>query len=453
MTRLFDFSLQRQGLEDVRFVVCRNELPPDGDLEAAFFAELADLHRHPSGAPFSDILVRLAETSETLAVIRNPRLVLDADLPRRIMKALESLDGIGDWALAGACGLELNDRHNMALYASACPAIPEYAGLQPVVDVMPDFYLINAGFIRRQSPPLTTSDTALELTLVTQGYLDNHVSVFAPDLAAAIDGDLIPRAFGHLADGTDRAFSDRLGGQTISSLSGPIILSHTDVVEDLSEPQPDLKSTVVQCVTSRADAPKFTIVTRTRFQRLHLLRRMLTSISRARSAEIPFEVVLSTDVESELAESTFEDLQQSFVNLDLRLRLNPPGGHSRVTNLLGGVEAASGDYILILDDDDSLDPLAFDRLLPAFFAGKRPLIALTTECHEETWEETPSSRWVLAHSAPMTSYPSSGWRDMFCGINKLPICGLAIPHARLEARLKTFELRHDLSEDYALFFS
>ena len=40
---------------------------------------------------------------------------------------------------------------------------------------------------------------------------------------------------------------------------------------------------------------------------------------------------------------------------------------------------------------------------------------------------------------------------MFSGINKLPICGLAIPRARLEARLRAFEFRHDLSEDYALF--
>ena len=154
MTRLFDFSLQRQGLQGVRFVICRSEVPSDGDLEFSFFDGIADLHHRACGTSLSNLLVRLAETSETLVVIRNPRLVLDADLPRRITRALERLDGIGGWALAGAGGLGLNDRHHMALYASACPAIPEYAGPQPVIDVMPDFYMVSAGFVRSLPTPL-----------------------------------------------------------------------------------------------------------------------------------------------------------------------------------------------------------------------------------------------------------------------------------------------------------
>ena len=223
-----------------------------------------------------------------------------------------------------------------------------------------------------------TSDTALELVLVIEGYLNGFVSVFAPELTAAIDGDLITRPFRGLAYETDRVFSDRLGGQPVASLSGPILLSPPDTLENPSDVCSDLATTIVQCVASRARAPKITILTRTRFQRLHLLRRMLTSISRARSAKIPVEIVLSSDAEPAFAKSAFEDLQRSFVNLVLRLRLNPPGEHSRVTNLLGGVQEASGGYILILDDDDFLDFFAFERLLPAFFAGNRPLVALTT---------------------------------------------------------------------------
>lgn len=452
MTRLFDFSLERQGLEGVQFLICRDELPCNGDLESAFLDGLSNVRRHPAGIPFATVLFELVRTSKHVIVIRNPQLVLDADLPRRIATTIASLDGIGDWALAGAGGLGLNNRRHMALYASAQPAIPEYAGLQPVIDLMPDLYLVNAEYARELSASsVSQTDTALELALVVQGYLDGHVSVFAPDLTAAIDGDLLARDFEHMTGEIQHVFGSQLDEQTIKCLIGPICL------EPLSNPagqvnaKADLGASITKCIASRAEAPTMSILTRTRFERPHLLRRMLASISRARSRHVPIEIVLSSDAEPEFAEEIFEDLQCSFINLKLKLKLNPPSGHSRVTNLLGGVQAASGEYVLIVDDDDYLDLFAFDNLLPAFFAGNRPLVALTTEVHEETWEETPSGRWVLTHSVPMTKYPADGWRRMFSGVNKLPICGLAIPRARLTPRLKAFELRHDLSEDYALF--
>lgn len=452
MTRLFDFSLERQGLEGVRFLICRDALPSNGDLESAFLDGLTNLRRHPACTSVSTVLFELAETSRHVVVIRNPQLVLDRDLPGRIAKAITSLDAAGDWALAGAGGLGLNDRRHIALYASAHPAIPEHAGLQPLIDLMPDLYVVDSGFVRGLPVDmLTRTDTALELALVVRGYLDGRVSVFAPDLTAAIDGDLLARDFERLTSEMACVFADLLGGQTIGSLAGPICLeANGNSGEALSQKQ-DLGEVITQCVVASSDAPMLTIVTRTRFDRPHLLGRMLTSISRARSAMVPVEVVLSSDSEPAIAEAAFRDLQRAFINLTLRLELNPPGGHSRVTNLLGGVHAATGEYVLILDDDDYLDLFAFDNLLPAFFSGNRPLVALTAEVHEETWEATPSGRWVLTHSVPMTSYPASGWRRMFSGVNKLPICGLAIPRERLLARLKAFEFKHDLSEDYALF--
>ena len=153
MTRLFDFSLERQGLEGVRFLICRNELPCNGDLESAFFDGLSNLRRHPTCTPLSTVLFELARTSQHVVVIRNPQLVLDADLPRRIATTIASLGGIGDWALAGAGGLGPNNRRHIALYASAQPAIPEYAGLQPVIDLMPDLYLVNACLLYTSPSP------------------------------------------------------------------------------------------------------------------------------------------------------------------------------------------------------------------------------------------------------------------------------------------------------------
>ena len=452
MTRLFDFVLDRQGLKGVRFLICRDELPSNGGLESGFLEGISNLRRHPAGTPVSTVLFELADTAQHVVVIRNPQLVLDGDLPNRIAKAIGGLGGIGGWALAGAGGLGLNDRRHIALYASAHPAIPENAGLQPLIDLMPDFYVVNAGFLRNlPEDAFARTDTALELALAVQGYLDGHVSVFAPGLTAAIDGDLLARDFERLTGEISGVFAGHLRGQTLASLAGPIRLEHGTAPDAPSGADQDLGAAIAGCIASRSEAPMLTILTRTRFDRPHLLRRMLTSISRARSERVPIEVILSSDADSDAAEEAFQDLQRSFMNLKLRLKINPPAGHSRVTNLLGGAEAASGEYVLILDDDDYLDLFAFDNLLPAFFAGNRPLVALTSEVHEETWEATPSGRWVLAHSMPMSSYPASGWRRMFSGVNKVPICGLAIPRARLMARLTAFEFRHDLSEDYALF--
>lgn len=452
MTRLFEFSLHRPGLGSVRFLIARDALPCNGDVESLFLDGLSDLQRHPGTAPLGSVLTQVAQSWDRIVVVRNPDLVLDAELPGRIATALRSLDPVGPWALAGAGGLGLADRRHLALYASENPAIPEYAGLQPLIDLMPDLYIVNGAYLRDLPPArIARLDAALEPALATQGYLDGHVSVFAPDLTAGINGGLMPRDFVRVTAEMGTAFGDRLSGRTLATLSGPVRLDATQIGKPPAEPACDLDEIIGSVVAERCDAPAISIVTRTRFQRPHLLRRMLASISRARCTRTPLEVILSTDLDEALATEAFECLQRDHVNLDLKLRLNPAVGHSRVTNLMGGVAAATGDYVLFLDDDDYIDLFAFDAIRPAFFAGNRPVLTLTSEVHEETWEETPSGRWVLSHSMQISGYPATGWRRMFSGVNKLPICGMLIPRACLQARLETCVLRHDLSEDYALF--
>lgn len=452
MTRLFDFSLERHGLEEVRFLVQRSVLPSNGDLECKFFDGLTNLRRHPAGATLAVALKSISETSEVVVVIRNSDLVLDEDLPARIASAIRRTAELGDWALAGAGGLGVMERRHLALYASEDPAIPESAGLQPLIDLMPDIYIANASFVRTLDNKLFHRlDQALEPAIAVQGYLSGLVSVFVPELTAGINGRLMTRDFTQLSSELSQWFSGRIVEHSINTLSGPVRL-HDDVDKDSADLKPvDLQQAVDTTIRSHTEAPSLTIITRTRFERMHLLRRMLTSISRARHDEMALEIVLSTDAKPEFAEETFKNLQQDFVNLKLRLKLNPPIGHSRVTNLMAGVQVASGEYLMFLDDDDYLDLFAFDTMRSATFAGNRPVIALTSNVHEETWEETPSGRWILSHSAEMSSYPASGWRKMFMGVNKLPICALIFTRTRLRARLKSFRLKHDLSEDYALF--
>jgi hypothetical protein len=71
--------------------------------------------------------------------------------------------------------------------------------------------------------------------------------------------------------------------------------------------------------------------------------------------------------------------------------------------------------------------------------------------HDEEWTETPSGRHILSRSAERMTYPASGWREIFSGVNCLPVCALVMPREALIARLDAFTFDHDLSEDYALF--
>lgn len=452
MIRFYEFSLKKPGLEGVRFLVRRETLPCNGDLESTFLDGVHGIQKHPINMKPGQILAQLAQRWERIVMIRNPEIVLDSGLPARIAAALASLKTVEPWALAGSGGLGQHDRRHLALYASEMPAIPERAGLQPLTDLMPDLYLINGAFLRDvPEDRLLPLDIALEPALALQGYLDGFVSVFAPDLTAGINGALMPRDMLRVSTELARAFGDLFPNQEVPTLSGNALLTSVEDRPTAQNVSQDLDERICAAVAARCDRPSISIITRTRFDRLHLLQRMLASISRARCDETTIEVILSTDVAETLAQGLVQTLQEENMNLTIKLQVNSAAGHSRVTNLLGGVQAASGEYVLFLDDDDYIDLFAFDTVRPAFFAGNRPLVALSSEVHEETWEETPSGRWVLTNAMPMNTYPASGWRAMFAGVNKLPICGLLIPRARLLTRLSTFELRHDLSEDYALF--
>ncbi|MEL7152494.1 MAG: glycosyltransferase [Pseudomonadota bacterium] len=452
MTRLITFRLEQHGLADIRFVLRRDTLPCNGDLESAALDGITDVARHAGSTPLGHLLKHLAASARAVVVIRNPNLVLDAGLSDAVLATLDALSAVGDWALAGPGGLGVNDRRHIALYASQSPALPEQSGFQPLIDLMPDLYVVNAEYLRLlEDDFLNGLDQAFEPALAVRGYLDGRVSVFAPMLCSGINGDLMTRDHGKVIAELHAALSDRLHGQTIETLSGPVRLGDSADCAGNADSTTSLQGAMIAEIAARSDKPSVSLITRTRFDRLHLLRRMLTSVSRARDPDMTLEVILSTDADPKRSEDAFAELQQEFVNLKLRLKLNPPGGHSRVTNLMGGIQTAHGEYLLFLDDDDYLDIFAFDTIRPATFAGNRPVIALTSHVHEETWEATPSNRWVLAHSVHMTSYPSAGWRNMFAGVNRMPICGMMFSRQRLRARLKDVPLNHDLSEDYALF--
>ena len=280
-----------------------------------------------------------------------------------------------------------------------------------------------------------------------------------PALTAGIDGALRPRDPVKLNLDLQDWFAGTLPGAEIPTLMGPVAIGRaTAKPEDPFAPiaRRDLNEAIDGVVENHCDPLSLSIVTRTRFTRPHLLERLLTSITRARRDGAEIEVVLSSDAPREACEAALADLKTKFVNLTLRLQHNPApvysdGGHSRVTNLLAGLRAATGTHVAIMDDDDYVDLFAFGEMQRALFLGARPLMVTGSAVHGEEWTETPSGRHVLTRSTERMTYPARGWREMFGGVNCLPVCALVMPRTGLIARLDAFAFEHDLSEDYTLF--
>ena len=455
---LHSFRIEAPGLAGAVVLVERPALrEEEGDLESGFFAAVRDIRRHGrSGA--GQLAMRLAAEPETevVVLVRNPALVLDPGLAGRIAAARTRLAALaGEWSLAAAGGLTPGGGRVSALYSGASPHMPLDPEPAPLVDALGDLCIVDAGWLRDLAARgCALDDGALETILVVQGCLEGRLALYAPELVAGVHGPLRARDPQDLRRALQNRFGEILPGERIATLAGPVAIEAPPAWRS-AMPAPAgaegvLAEAVRQCVARHCDPLSISIVTRTRFDRPHLLRRLLSSITRARREGVRLEVILSSDAPRETCEAAFAALGDEFVNLDLRLRHNPAEGHSRVTNLIGGIRAATCDYVAIMDDDDYVDPLAFDQIEEALFLGARPLMVAGTETHDEEWVEAPSGGHVLVARARRAAYPASGWRRMFAGVNRLPVCALVMPRERLLDRLDAFTFRHDLSEDYAL---
>jgi hypothetical protein len=432
----FSFRIDSPGLERTAFLIERAVLDASGDLETAFLENAGPLTRH-RGKAIGELAVALAgdPAIEVLAVSRNPALVLDPGLPARIAEA-------------------------RAMLAPLAGRIPAHRSPQPLTDPLPDLYLIDADWLRSVfARSRALPDSGFETVLVNQGYLDGRVALYAPALTAGIDGALRPRDPVKLGIDLRDWFAGTLAGEEIPTLMGPVTIERPNLDRKSAklncprapEPHRDLADAIEQVVEQHCTPLSLSIVTRTRFTRPHLLERLLTSITRARDETTEIEVVLSSDAPLAACKAAMAALRAKFVNLTLRLQHNPPEGHSRVTNLLAGMRAATGTHVAIMDDDDYIDLFAFGEMRRSLFLGARPLMITGSSVHDEEWCKTPSGRHILTRSAERMTYPASGWRDMFGGVNRLPVCAMIMPRETLIARLDAFTFRHDLSEDYTLF--
>lgn len=393
-----------------------------------------------------------------VAVLANPAIVLDAELPARLERAVRDAPDPGTVGVITAKGTDRWGNRFSALYASAEPHLPFCRTLLPVVDSASDLFIVSRALLDRLlrhdrlPPPESLAGWA-----VLEGYLNGFVSCHSPHLAAGIYGRHLIRGAESHGDVLRDLIGDRIVQTTLATLDGPVTLGSAppwggEARDWYLTPRTDLDRQISQVILPHCERLGLSIVTRTQFSRPHLLRRLLTSLSRWRSEEVDLEVVLSTDIDRDRAERELQDLRSDFPALTLMLAWNGARGeHSRVRNLLGGIAGASRDYMAFVDDDDHVHFQAFSILSTARFRGAMPVIMMDTELFRESWVRAGDGRWVLESAVAHHRYPAGGWRAMFGGVNQLPISAAILPREWLISTVERFGFRHDYSEDFTLF--
>jgi hypothetical protein len=450
---------------NIAYIIQKENFQLSGDVESMFFDQMTVVETFPDSTELGNVMEHILGKLDIsyCLIIRNLKIVLDANLPQRLIETISSLDVLKEkWMLCASGGMGvLNERYS-AMYSSFEPAIPYGYKIRPIVDIHPDIYVVNMASIRNVFTSLiSTPNTAFELIIIIEGYLNGLISIFCPILGIGINGNYLRRDKYVISEELITYFNDRLPGQFIETLLGSIEVPNKLLSSHIERGQISHRSSLLTrkkltkeisyTVLNYCSNLSISIVTRTQFKRLHLLNRLLTSISRSRLDDMNLEIILSTDAKPKFFGQIVKQLKEAFVNLNIKVAQSDSLGHSRVTNLSTGIRAASNDYVMILDDDDYIDLFAFQNIRLANFLNEKPIIIGASEVHEEKWIDGANGTYILAESKHTQNYYPHNWKTMFSGINALPICSIVTPRDSLLERLSIANLRYDLSEDYTLF--
>lgn len=458
---------------EIAFIADTATNPAPVELSSAAFAEMQYITSVKGQRSFWTLLdwVIADNRIKSIAVSLNYKCVFDNELPSRLEQACTSANEALNWAVLAGTGKCVNGATYSVVYPSAAPRIFSLNIPRPIVDCGLDIFIVNADFLRASRAEweeLEISPDSFAHWCILAGYLEGRTSIFCPELAIGVDGEERARDMQQHTLMLQQSFSGRLPDDAVPSLMGDLPLAQSRLslspqayVEKsarekaISRPVASLTELVQRAVTPACKPMSLSVITRTRFTRQHLIRRMLSTLTRARqNLKIDLEVVLTTDINSDNARTAHTDLRKEFPELDLVLQLNSGRyPHSRVDNLLGGIMAASKDYVTIMDDDDYVEFDALKAISTARFLDRDPLLIMSSQVCNETWRETGSGRWILESAKAGKVYNSVNARNMFTGTNQLPVCAMVAPRHWVQSRLENISLRHDLSEDYTVYLA
>ncbi len=174
------------------------------------------------------------------------------------------------------------------------------------------------------------------------------------------------------------------------------------------------------------DAPFLSVITRTQGKRPDMLVETLLSLTGQSNTD--FELLIMghnlTDEQHQTVSGIISDLPDWMRE---KTRLIPVTGGTRTTPLNMGFEAAKGEYIAVLDDDD----LVFDHWVETFYrmSLKNKGVILHSYTVIQDWE-------VVGGDFPNTPRAARAPKNTYCcdfdliqelTLNKCPLCALAFP--------------------------
>jgi hypothetical protein len=194
---------------------------------------------------------------------------------------------------------------------------------------------------------------------------------------------------------------------------------------------------------------KYSIIMRTQFNRIELLKRALSSIFLAKSKmgdKIQLEIILVSDNYKNYPKEIREI--EKILNI-VKVRTLPTLIPNRTQNIISGVRKSTGDYLSFLDDDDYLHQDYFQSIDKKLQSCNPEILFFSCTVNRETLKITNKNLEILREEKLLT-YEAKDSLKFFKGVNMTPICGFAVDRTVLLNFINKGLLKYDLSEDYTL---
>lgn len=148
-----------------------------------------------------------------------------------------------------------------------------------------------------------------------------------------------------------------------------------------------------------------------------------------------------------LVRATVDALDPSF---GARIHVMPIEGGGRTTPLNAGLDAATGSYVVFLDDDDLVEP----TWVAAFRSGaaRKPGAVVRARCAEQPWHGERVTGDPIEPAGP-AGQPWAARFDLLLHVhhNESPICSFALPLDGLRGAAMRFDDELPVLEDWDLF--
>ena len=199
---------------------------------------------------------------------------------------------------------------------------------------------------------------------------------------------------------------------------------------------------VAALVPSSPPDPHFSVIVRTQGRRPRSLREAVASVLAQNWTD--FELLVVAHGGASVRRSALESLPPDIGSRPHRVLSAVGGGRSRPLNV--GLDAAQGDYVCFLDDDD----LARPNWLGAFASAARQAPGTVIRAVTETQEWTTDGSDEPLRPIGSIEAPFAPTFDLLAHMsgNSTPICSIAVPRASIERFGARFDESLPVFEDW-----